>query len=180
MISNTVTLFRIGLTVPLFLLLATDGPGMLALLLFLGAGLLDVADGKLARAMGESSRLGAFLDLAGDRLLTLSAVVGLIASESLSLVGVLAGMILVARCAIVATAGEALGGPDKLKASSLEAAKIGLSFAGLGLAMAPVIPVEMPFGQMQLVETLLVGAAFLCAVTIVDYLRQAVRSLQAV
>ncbi|WP_300390556.1 CDP-alcohol phosphatidyltransferase family protein [Henriciella sp.] len=111
MISNTVTLFRIGLTVPLFLLLATDGPGLLALLLFLGAGLLDVADGKIARALGESSRLGAFIDLAGDRLLTLSAVMGLIASESLSLVGVLAGTILVARCAIVATAGEALGGP---------------------------------------------------------------------
>ena len=178
MISNLVTLFRTGLTVPLFLLLMLSGPGLWPLGLFLLAGLLDIVDGKLARALNQTSRLGGLMDLVGDRLLTLSAVAGLLASQSLSALGASAAIILVARCAIVASAGEALGGPDRLAASKLEHLKIVFAFAGLALAMAPPVLTGLAIDQAMLSDGFLLVAAALCLLTLADYTRQTVNSLQ--
>ncbi|WP_084420274.1 CDP-alcohol phosphatidyltransferase family protein [Henriciella litoralis] len=178
MISNIVTLFRTGLTVPLFVMLMLSGPGIWPLGLFLLAGLLDILDGKLARALNQTSRLGGLMDLVGDRLLTLSAVAGLLASQSLSALGASAAIILVARCAIVASAGEALGGPDRLAASKLEHLKIASSFAGLSLAMAPQFLADLPVDQAMIAYVFLLLAAALCLLTLADYTRQTVNSLQ--
>ncbi len=178
MISNAVTLFRMSLVLPLFYLLATGGAGWLALGLYLGAGLLDVVDGKLARGLGESSALGAMLDLVADRLLTLAAVAGLIVHGDLSLPAASAAVFLVARCNIVASFGEALAARAALVPSRFEYPKIALTFAGLGLAMAPLDLV--PGTQISLppvAEALIMLAAALTAVTLFGYARQAVRAL---
>ncbi|MGB3627507.1 MAG: CDP-alcohol phosphatidyltransferase family protein [Henriciella sp.] len=173
MISNNVTIFRLALTLPFFALLAINGPGWAALGLFLACGLLDIVDGKLARHLGETSRLGAMLDLWGDRMLTLAAVAGLIIAGALSLPASMAALVLVARCQAVSTFGEALGGPDRLTPSTFEHTKIALAFAGLGLMMAPGFWDQ----QAMLGEALIYAAAALTLVTLAGYIIQAVRAL---
>ncbi|WP_417493894.1 CDP-alcohol phosphatidyltransferase family protein [Maricaulis sp.] len=178
MISNAVTLFRMSLVLPLFILLAMGGPGWIALALYLGSGLLDVVDGKLARGLGESSPLGAMLDLVADRLLTLAAVAGLLVHGDLGLAAACAAVILVARCNVVASFGEALATRPALVSSRFEYPKIVLSFAGLGLAMMPLD--QVPGTQIELApiaETLIVLAAALTLVTLTGYARQTVRAL---
>jgi phosphatidylglycerophosphate synthase len=70
-VANTLTLLRAG-AIPLLPALAPTAFGLAVL----GDGLSDVADGCLARARGEASRLGAWLDGAVDGvLLSVAAVV---------------------------------------------------------------------------------------------------------
>jgi cardiolipin synthase len=76
-IPNLLCLLRL-LGVPLFLWLAlgpeADG-WALAVLAF--AGISDYADGKIARRFNQSSRLGALLDPAADRLYILATLIAL-------------------------------------------------------------------------------------------------------
>jgi cardiolipin synthase len=76
-IPNLLSLLRL-LGVPLFLWLAlgphADGWAV-GVLMF--AGFSDYADGKIARAFNQSSRLGAMLDPAADRLYILATIVAL-------------------------------------------------------------------------------------------------------
>jgi cardiolipin synthase len=77
-IPNLLSLLRL-LGVPLFLWLAlgphADGWAF-AVLAF--AGISDYADGKIARRFNQSSRLGALLDPAADRLYILATIIALI------------------------------------------------------------------------------------------------------
>ena len=76
-VPNALSLLRL-LGVPLFLWLAL-GPkanGWAILVLALG-GLSDYADGKIARRFNQSSRLGAMLDPAADRLYVLATIIAL-------------------------------------------------------------------------------------------------------
>lgn len=165
MISNTITIFRTLLTIPLFGLLAFGGNAWIALALFLGAGLLDMVDGKVARARNETSALGAMLDLLGDRLLTLAAVLGLIVGDALAGVHVVAGIVLIARDLIVASLNEALPGKLGPRVSSLEKVKIAAAFAALTMLIAPPL-----FAQQQVIGfgALWVAAALTLA-TLVGY-----------
>ena len=170
MISNAVTLFRMSFVIPLFLVLATIGPSWIAVALFLTAGALDIVDGKLARHLDESSELGAMLDLIADRLLTLAAVAGLLASGTLSVVAASAALILVVRCTFFASFGEALRGRAELKGSMLEPTKITFSFVGLGLAMSPLIGRELVGVEASIwVAVFLVVAATLTVMTLINY-----------
>lgn len=173
MISNTITIFRLLLCIPFFFVLGLHGPGWVALSLFLLCGALDVVDGRLARALGETSRLGALLDLVGDRLLTLTAVTGLLVCGALSVPAAAAGVVLVARCLIVGSFGEALKGNPELAPSRWEHPKIAASFGGLGLAMSPLGSVSGAGGPVQLAAEGLIGlAALLTLWTLAGYARQ--------
>src|ERR671935_258442 len=77
-VANTVTLLRAG-AIPL---LPALGPTELGLALVV-AGLSDVIDGSLARARGETSRLGAWADGAVDALLIAVAAVAAAAHDLL-------------------------------------------------------------------------------------------------
>lgn len=72
-LSNAVTLIRLG-CIPFFAQALAAGSWTSAALLFWLAVATDLADGRLARARGESSRAGAILDHASDALFV---VVGL-------------------------------------------------------------------------------------------------------
>ncbi len=74
-LPNALSLLRL-LGVPLFLwlLLGPEADGWAVIVLGL-AGLTDWADGKLARVLGQWSRLGALLDPVVDRLLVVAGVV---------------------------------------------------------------------------------------------------------
>ena len=169
MISNTLTLLRTCLAVPVFLLLATGGSGLWAAGLFLLAGALDMLDGRLARALNEVSPLGAFLDLVGDRLLTLSAVSGLMIAGQLPLAAEAACTILIARDLIFASIGEAASGKVKLTPAKLEPVKIALSFSGLAAGMLQPDWPAMP----QMAGVLLPLAALVSMVTLIGYVRHA-------
>jgi cardiolipin synthase len=75
-IPNLITLARILLT-PLFIILLIQGCYRKALLVFLLAGLSDMADGLLARRLHQKSPLGAYLDPLADKLLMSSTFVTL-------------------------------------------------------------------------------------------------------
>lgn len=76
-VPNLLSVIRLA-GVPLFvyLLLGPHADGWAILVLMIG-GFTDWLDGKLARLLGQYSRLGAILDPAVDRLYTLAALVAL-------------------------------------------------------------------------------------------------------
>ena len=82
-VPNTLTWIRIA-AIPLIVLLffmpypwADPAAG----LLFAAAGITDSLDGYLARKMGQTSRLGAFLDPVADKLIVAVALVLLVSKE---------------------------------------------------------------------------------------------------
>jgi cardiolipin synthase (CMP-forming) len=198
MISNAITIFRTLLTIPLFALLAFGGGayGSWPLLLFLGAGLLDMVDGKVARARNETSAFGAMIDLVGDRLLTFAAVLGLIVGGTLTGIYIVAGIVLIVRDLVVASLNEALPGKLEIKVSLLEKFKIVAAFTGLAalIASQPLMHAAATQGAaapdapdggwgMAMIGTsaqsigsiALLVAAVLTAITLVDYWRRALR-----
>ncbi|MCX7359187.1 MAG: CDP-alcohol phosphatidyltransferase family protein [Alphaproteobacteria bacterium] len=167
MISNTITIFRMLLTIPLFALLAFGGGayGWWPLVLFLGAGLLDMVDGKVARARNETSAFGAMIDLIGDRLLTFAAVLGLMIGGTITGVHVAAGVVLIARDLIVASMNEALPGKLGPRVGTQEKVKIIAAFSALTLLIAPhLFEQQQPIG----LGALWIAAALTVA-TVVGY-----------
>ncbi|MDP3182218.1 MAG: CDP-alcohol phosphatidyltransferase family protein [Desulfobaccales bacterium] len=75
-IPNLITLARILLT-PLFIIFLIQGCYRKALIVFLLAGLSDLADGLIARRWQQKSRLGSYLDPLADKLLISSSFVTL-------------------------------------------------------------------------------------------------------
>ncbi len=76
-VPNLLSFVRIAL-VPVFLWLVL-GPewDVAALAVLVISGITDYLDGKIARSLGQTSKLGAILDPVADRLYILAVVVGL-------------------------------------------------------------------------------------------------------
>jgi cardiolipin synthase (CMP-forming) len=82
-VPNALSLLRLA-GVPLFLwLLLGPHDDLLAVLVLAVSGFTDWLDGKLARLLNQSSRLGALLDPAVDRLYTLSTLLAFAVREIL-------------------------------------------------------------------------------------------------
>ncbi|MFI6519434.1 CDP-alcohol phosphatidyltransferase family protein [Spirillospora sp. NPDC050679] len=79
-VPNLLSFARL-LGVPLFLWLVLAEHDWWALGVLVFAGLSDWLDGKLARALNQTSRLGVVLDPAADRLYILATLVGLAARD---------------------------------------------------------------------------------------------------
>ncbi|HEY9074678.1 MAG TPA: CDP-diacylglycerol--glycerol-3-phosphate 3-phosphatidyltransferase, partial [Desulfobaccales bacterium] len=75
-IPNLITLTRILLT-PLFIIFLIQGSYHKALLIFILAGISDLADGLIARWWQQKSRLGSYLDPLADKLLMSASFVTL-------------------------------------------------------------------------------------------------------
>ena len=75
-IPNLLTLLRMGL-VPWFLIAVLQGDSILALGIFLVAGISDALDGFIARFFNQRSALGAYLDPLADKVLLTTAFVTL-------------------------------------------------------------------------------------------------------
>ena len=75
-IPNVITLVRILLT-PLFIIFLIQGNYRRALILFILAGVSDLADGLIARVWHQKSRLGSYLDPLADKLLMAASFVTL-------------------------------------------------------------------------------------------------------
>ncbi|MFF5261249.1 CDP-alcohol phosphatidyltransferase family protein [Actinomadura viridis] len=83
-VPNALSFARL-LGVPFFLWLVLAEADWWALGLLVFAGLSDWLDGKLARALGQTSRLGVVLDPAADRLYILATLIGLTVREIIPL-----------------------------------------------------------------------------------------------
>ncbi len=76
-IPNLLSLVRIVL-LPVFLwLVLVPEADVLALLVLVVSGVTDYLDGKIARSLNQTSKIGAILDPVADRLYILAVVIGL-------------------------------------------------------------------------------------------------------
>ena len=75
-IPNMLSLLRLAL-VPVFLILVLTEQEGLALITLIVASATDYLDGFLARKLNQTTRLGALLDPAADRLYILATLIGL-------------------------------------------------------------------------------------------------------
>ncbi len=178
MLPNLITGLRLLLLPPLFicLVLVDSSARWAALGLYLFAGLTDVLDGRIARATGQTSVFGAALDLLADRLLTLTAVLGLLAGGSMLPGPALAGMIIIGRGFVVSALERVWGDQLDITVNGLEKVKIALQFAGLGLMMAPWAPgFPTDADNHEVGGWLLIACAGVTLATLAIYIRRAVR-----
>jgi len=79
-VANVLSLIRLALLPPIFLLIRRDGSGgqLLALLLVALGWLTDGLDGYLARRMGQTSELGRILDPLVDKIFVLCLILFLV------------------------------------------------------------------------------------------------------
>lgn len=181
MIPNILTACRIILILPLLgFLVFTPDLRWAALGCFLLAGLTDILDGFIARRFDLTSAFGAMFDKIADRLLTLGAVVGLIAADVLSGAFALVGLILVARDLIVASFNEALPGRLGIRVSAFEKIKIAFCYGGLAILIAPPLWPDVAVNQYAAGRGCLVIGAAMIAWTILVYGRRALAAFRGV
>ena len=91
---NILTFSRIFLATLIFILLMSPDGYMLALFLFLLAGVTDYLDGYLARKYNAVSQIGEILDPIADKILVLFVLFGLSINLSSYLIGFLGALII--------------------------------------------------------------------------------------
>ncbi|MHA1113752.1 MAG: CDP-diacylglycerol--glycerol-3-phosphate 3-phosphatidyltransferase [Alphaproteobacteria bacterium] len=187
-IPNLLTLSRIA-TVPL-LVAAFFLPGIwaywLPCALFALAGVTDFLDGYLARAWGQQSNLGRFLDPVADKLLVASALMMLIAFDRLSELAVLPAIVILCREIMVSGLREFLAELRVgLPVSRLAKWKTAIQIVAVGVLLAGdagsdlLAAVSLPLPVPLIGEIGLWAAALLTLVTGYDYLRSGLHHMRA-
>jgi phosphatidylglycerophosphate synthase len=202
-LPNTLTwlrIFAIPLVIVLFYLpfgWADPAAG----LLFALAGITDSLDGYFARRMGQTSRLGAFLDPVADKLIVAVALVLLVSKDmpliivpglegldgghatlrpaTVSVILVLCSVVIIGREIAISALREwmaEIGQRGKVKVSQMAKYKTILQIVGLSCMLfrwdLPVFPgVALPIFEIGLVLTII--AAFLTLISAISYLRAA-------
>jgi CDP-diacylglycerol--glycerol-3-phosphate 3-phosphatidyltransferase len=84
-LPNLLGVLRIALTPVVIglLLLPFPGAGLLAFVIFCAAAVTDSLDGRIARARGETSPLGVFMDLTADKVLVVGTLVAMVETSLL-------------------------------------------------------------------------------------------------
>jgi CDP-diacylglycerol---glycerol-3-phosphate 3-phosphatidyltransferase len=138
-VPNTLTWIRIA-TIPLIVVLfyapytwADPAAG----LLFAAAGITDSLDGYFARRLGQTSRLGAFLDPVADKLIVAVALVLLVGKDPRALI-VLTAAVTIGREIAVSALREwmaEIGQRRKVAVSQLGKYKTTLQIIGLSMML---------------------------------------------
>jgi CDP-diacylglycerol--glycerol-3-phosphate 3-phosphatidyltransferase len=174
-LPNTLTWLRIA-AIPLIILLfyvPYHWSDPAAGLLFAAAGVTDSLDGYFARRLGQTSRLGAFLDPVADKLVVAVALVLLISKDTRALI-VLTAVVIIGREITISALREwmaEIGQRRKVAVSQLGKVKTVLQIVGLSMMLyrAPIL--GLPIYGIGVVLTELAAAATL--VSMVAYLRAA-------
>jgi CDP-diacylglycerol---glycerol-3-phosphate 3-phosphatidyltransferase len=148
-------------------------------LLFAGAAVTDSLDGYLARRMGLTSRLGAFLDPVADKLMVAVALV-LLVSRDPHWVVVLAAAVIIGREIAISALREwmaEIGERGKVAVSWIGKIKTIAQMVGLSMMLYRHDILGLPVYQAGLVLTVL--AAVLTLWSMVSYLRAAWPALSA-
>jgi len=202
-LPNTLTWLRI-FSIPLvivFFYLPYHWADPAAGLLFAVAGITDSLDGYFARKMGQTSRLGAFLDPVADKLIVAVALVLLVSKEnadmiipglealdgatatlrkeSIRAVLVLCAIVIIGREIAISALREwmaEIGQRGKVKVSKLAKLKTILQIVGLSCMLfrwdLPVLPgYSLPVFQIGFALTII--AAVLTMISAASYLRAA-------
>ncbi len=170
-LSNRLTALRVVLVPVLVALFFVPGDAAdwASLAVFAAAGFTDWLDGHLARARGEETAFGRFLDPIADKVLVLAALVMLAAFDGMSGLTAVAAVIILCRELLISGLREFLGGRDvALPVSRLAKWKTAAQMVAIGFLLAgPAAPIPATV----IGEALLWLAAVLSAVTAWDYLR---------
>ncbi len=142
-------------------------------LLFAAAGITDSLDGYLARRLGQTSRLGAFLDPVADKLIVAVALVLLVSRDSRALIVLTAAVIIGREIAISALREwmAEIGQRRKVAVSQLGKYKTILQVIGLSLMLFRQPLLGLPTYNLGVVFTEIAAAATLFSM--VAYLRAA-------
>jgi CDP-diacylglycerol---glycerol-3-phosphate 3-phosphatidyltransferase len=174
-VPNTLTWLRIA-AIPLIVLLfymPYHWSDPAAGLLFVAAGITDSLDGYFARRLGQTSRLGAFLDPVADKLIVAVALVLLISKDTRALI-VLTAVVIIGREITISALREwmaEIGARRKVAVSQLGKIKTVLQIAGLSMMLYRIQLIGIPIYRVGVVLTELAAAATL--VSMVAYLRAA-------
>jgi CDP-diacylglycerol--glycerol-3-phosphate 3-phosphatidyltransferase len=174
-LPNTLTWLRIG-AIPLIVLLfflPYHWSDPAAGLLFAAAGVTDSLDGYFARRLGQTSRLGAFLDPVADKLIVAVALVLLISKDTRALI-VLTAAVIIGREITISALREwmaEIGQRRKVAVSQLGKLKTILQIVGLSMMLYRVRILTLPIYRIGVVLTELAAAATL--ISMVAYLRAA-------
>jgi CDP-diacylglycerol---glycerol-3-phosphate 3-phosphatidyltransferase len=174
-VPNTLTWIRIA-AIPLIVVLfyapytwADPAAG----LLFAAAGITDSLDGYFARRLGQTSRLGAFLDPVADKLIVAVALVLLVSKDPRALI-VLTAAVTIGREIAVSALREwmaEIGQRRKVAVSQLGKYKTTLQIIGLSMMLYRRDLFGLPTYLAGVVFT--VVAAVLTLYSMVTYLRVA-------
>ena len=108
-IPNLLTIFRISL-VPIFVIFVIHNDLWMALVIFILAGITDGLDGFIARLLNQRTVVGAYLDPIADKMLLMSAYIGLAFKDMLpgwlSVIVVSRDVIILAGIAIISLMGK--------------------------------------------------------------------------
>ncbi len=142
-------------------------------LIFAAAGITDTLDGYLARRLGQTSRLGTFLDPVADKLIVATALVLLVSRDPRALVVLTAAVIIGREIAISALREwmAEVGQRRKVAVSLLGKYKTVLQVIGLAMMLYRQPLLDAPTYALGLGLTVL--AAALTLVSMVLYLRAA-------
>ncbi|HUN71234.1 MAG TPA: CDP-diacylglycerol--glycerol-3-phosphate 3-phosphatidyltransferase [Steroidobacteraceae bacterium] len=174
-VPNTLTWLRIA-AIPLIVLLfymPYHWSDPAAGLLFAAAGITDSLDGYLARRLGQTSRLGAFLDPVADKLIVAVALVLLISKDTRALI-VLTAAVIIGREITISALREwmaEIGARRKVAVSQLGKMKTVLQIVGLSMMLYRMSLVGLPIYRIGVVLTELAALATL--VSMAAYLRAA-------
>ena len=142
-------------------------------LLFAAAGITDSLDGYFARKLGQTSRLGAFLEPVADKLIVAVALVLIVSKDPRWMVVLTASVIIGREIAISALRVwmAEIGQRTKVAVSRLGKYKTILQIVGLSMMLYRWDLFGLPIYQLGFVLT--VVAAVLTLVSMLDYLRAA-------
>jgi CDP-diacylglycerol---glycerol-3-phosphate 3-phosphatidyltransferase len=175
-LPNTLTWLRI-LMIPaifaLFYLLPYPWADPAACAAFALAGITDSLDGYYARKLGQTSRLGAFLDPVADKLIVAAALV-LIVSKDPRWFVVIGAVVIIGREIAVSALREwmaEIGARGRIKVSILAKYKTIMRIVGLSLLLFREDLFVIPTYKLGLVLTLV--ASVLTLWSMVQYLRLA-------
>ena len=174
-VPNTLTWIRIA-AIPLIVLLffmpypwADPAAG----LLFAAAGVTDSLDGYLARRLGQTSRLGAFLDPVADKLVVAVALVLLVSKDVRPLI-VLTAAVIIGREITISALREwmaEIGQRRKVAVSQIGKYKTILQIVGLSMMLFRWDLLGLPIYKLGVVLTEFAALATLFSM--VAYLRAA-------
>ncbi len=179
-LPNVLTLSRILVILPIVVLFWIEGgwPRWATLGLYAAACITDFFDGYLARARGEISRFGRFLDPVADKLLIASVILMLCAFDRISGSAILAALVILCREILVSGLREFLATLRAgLPVSGLAKWKTTIQMFALGFL---IVGTEAPdwIPAVMIGEIGLWAAAALTLITGYDYLAIGMRHMK--
>ena len=174
-VPNTLTWLRIAAIplIVLFFFMPYRWSDPAAGILFALAGVTDSLDGYFARRLGQTSRLGAFLDPVADKLVVAVALVLLVSKDTRPLI-VLTAAVIIGREITISALREwmaEIGARRKVAVSQLGKIKTVLQIVGLSMMLYRAPLLGLPIYGVGVVLTELAAAATL--VSMIAYLRAA-------